>query len=278
MKLLIYIIGAVVLFFLYVRYLEKTTLFVPSKELRVTPRDLGLAYDDVYIQTEDQVTIHGWFLKTRKENGTLVFFHGNAGNIGDRLEKIQMFYQMGLNVLIVDYRGYGKSEGYPTEEGMYKDALAAYDYLLTRQDVDPQKIIGYGASLGGAAVIDMAAQRTLACLIVDSTFTNARDMAKRIFPFIPGFLVSIKLDSIGKIMGIKTPKLFFHSQEDETVPYELGRKLFDAAPEPKKFVDLKGGHDEGHMQSGHIFIGEIRDYLARLDLLLSKEPMRWDSF
>jgi len=189
MKILIYLIIFIIFFIGYVRYLEKSTLFFPERTIFSKPSDIGLSYEDVYFPTEDHLQLHGWFIKSSKFSlrNTLIFFHGNAGNIGDRLGKLKLFDDLGLNVLIVGYRGYGKSEGKPTEEGIYKDARAAYDYLITRDDVDPHRIMAYGASLGAAAAVDLATKRELSKLILDSSFSSAVDMAKVIYPFIPSF-------------------------------------------------------------------------------------------
>ena len=247
MKIIFYSIVIIVLFIVLVRYLESTSIFYPDKILTATPQALGLAYEDVFIQTEDQVIIHGWLIRSPTAKSTLIFFHGNAGNIGDRLEKIDFFHALGLNMLIIDYRGYGKSEGNPTEQGIYKDATAAYDYLTSRSDMRGQKYISYGDSLGGAVAVDLAAKRAIACLIVDSTFSSAADMAKKIYPFVPSFLIQTKMDSMGKIRSITVPKLFIHSVEDEIVPFALGKKLYDAAPDPKQFIEIVGTHNDGHV-------------------------------
>ena len=247
MKIILQLILFVVLFIIYVRYLESKSVFYPARPIYATPQELGLAFEEVYIETQDHVKIHGWLIKTPSAKSTLIFLHGNAGNIGDRLGKIDLFNRMGLNILIIDYRGYGKSEGRPTEAGVYKDAIAAYDYLRKRDDVKGQNIIGYGASLGGAVAIDLASKRTLSCLIVDSTFSSAVDIAKRIYPFVPSFLIKTKLDSITKIKGLAIPKLFIHSIDDRTIPIALGRKLYDASPEPKEFIEIRGDHNDGHI-------------------------------
>ncbi len=267
MKIILQLIIFIVLFVLYVRYLESRSVFYPARPLAATPQKLGLAFEDVSIQTSDKVTIHGWLIKAPQARSTLIFLHGNAGNIGDRLGKIDLFNRLSLNVLIIDYRGYGKSDGRPTEKGAYKDALAAYDYLRERADMEGQNIVGYGASLGGAIAIDLASKRALTCLIVDSTFSSAVDMAQRIYPFVPSFMIRTKLDSISKIKGMDIPKLFIHSVDDQTVPYDLGRKLYDAAPGPKKFIDIRGDHNDGHIyDEGKIKEG-IREFLKGQGLL-----------
>ena len=266
MKILFQLILIVVLFLIYVRYLENKSVFYPERSVRSTPKDLGLAFEDVFIRTDDRVRINGWLIKNPSAESTVLFFHGNAGNIGDRLGKIDLFYRLGLNILIIDYRGYGKSQGYPTERGIYQDALAAYDYLRQRDDMKDQKIIAYGASLGGAVAVDLASKRALNGLIVDSTFSCAADMAKRIYPFVPSFLVRTRLDSAAKIRSIGVPKLFIHSMDDTTVPIALGRKLYDAAPGPKAFIEIRGDHNEGYIFDEEKVKEGIKEFVRKLGL------------
>ena len=266
MRIIFFIIVFVVGLILFVRYLESTSLFYPAKKIATTPASIGLLYEDVHFQTQDGFTLNGWFIKGELPV-TLVFMHGNAGNIGDRLAKIDLFHHLGLNIFIFDYRGYGQSQGAPTEVGIYKDAVAAYDYLQTRKDIDKNKIILYGASLGGAVAVDLAVKRKVAGLIVDSTFTNGRDMAKRIYPFIPSFIVGIKLDSLAKIDAVTIPKLFLHSHEDEMVPYELGWKLYEAAPSPKMFIETEGGHNDTLIHDTSKFRQGLKDFLVKFNLI-----------
>ncbi len=259
MKIIPHFIIVAILFVVYVRYLENKSVFYPARPLFSTPQELGLAFEDVYMQTQDHIKIHGWLIQNPSAKATLIFFHGNAGNIGDRLGKIDLFYKMGLNVLIIDYRGYGKSKGYPTEKGAYKDALAAYDYLQTRKDLSGKGVVGYGASLGGAIAVDLASKRELTCLILDSTFSSAVDMAKHIYPFVPSFLIKTRLDSEKKIKNITVPKLFIHSIDDRTVPIALGKKLYEAAPGSKEFIEIRGDHNDGHIHDEN----KVRDGISR---------------
>ncbi len=232
-------------FWALVRYLEAVAVFFPSRSMGIKPADVGLTCEDLYFKTMDQVTLNAWFFKNPRARSTLIFAHGNAGNMSDRLFKIRFFHDLGLNVLIFDYRGYGKSEGRPTENGVYLDAQAAYDHLKARGDVDMDKIILYGASIGGVVMVDLACRRPAALLVVESSITSARDMAKILYPFIPSFVLSLKFDSLAKVKTLKTPKLFIHSPDDEVVPYWVGEKLFQAAAEPKAFLKIHGGHNDG---------------------------------
>jgi len=267
LKVFFLIVFAVLAFVFFVRYLEANSLFHPTREVPVTPASIGLDFDDIYFKTGDSLLLNGWFVKTPAARSTMLFFHGNAGNISHRMEKILMFAKLGLNVFIFDYRGYGKSKGKPNEAGIYKDGLAAYDYLLTRKDVDSSKIVCYGDSLGGVAAVDLATKRKCACLVIDSSFSSLADMTKTIFPFLPAFLLSSKMDSTAKVGGITIPKLFVHSVNDEIVPYALGRKLFAVAAEPKEFLEITGGHNTNHIDSRDVFLSGIKNFLRKLSLL-----------
>lgn len=267
MQSVFYIVVMVALLAASVRYIESKSIFYPVRSVAVTPAALGLAFEDVFIKTEDNVTINAWLVKSSTQRGTLIFCHGNAGNIGDRLEKILLFHQMGLNVLIVDYRGYGKSQGQPSEAGIYKDAVAAYDYLRSRKDIDHSSIVGYGDSLGGAVVIDLATKRDLAALISHSSFTSAADMAKTIYPFVPSFLLGTKLDSVAKVRTTAVPKLFIHSRADEIVPFRLGERLYQAAAQPKEFLELSGGHNDTPVDAQEKMAREIIIFLRRHNVI-----------
>ena len=261
MRLFIIVLIIFFIFILFIRYIEKQSIFFPDKELVIQPHRFLPSGQDIYFTTKDGIVLNGWFLKNKKARATVLFFHGNAGNVSHRLEKLLMFYNMGLNVFIIDYRGYGQSEGVPSEKGLYRDAQAAYDYLMTREDVQDGRIIGYGESLGGAVVVDLAQNRELAVLVVDSAFPRVVDMANLIYPHIPGFLLSTKMDSLNKIKTINIPKLFIHSFDDEIVPISLGKKLFDAAQEPKVFLEIQGSHNDGYRESKGAYDNGIKNFL-----------------
>ncbi len=197
----------------------------------------------------------------------MIFCHGNAGNISDRIEKILNFYNLGINVFIIDYRGYGRSQGHPTEQGMFFDAAAAIDYLRTRKDINQNKLVFYGSSIGGVAAIDAVSKKPVAALIADSTFTSAVDMGRIIAPIVPPFLIKAKLDNASKIKGIAIPKLFIHSPDDDTVPFHLGEKLYQLAPEPKEFLRISGSHNDGFEKSHDIFFAGIKAFLIKNNLL-----------
>ena len=254
---------------LYVRYLENRTVFAPSKTLDATPQDIGLFFENIFLKTADGLSLHGWFIPAQNAlaKTTLLYLHGNAGNISGRLSKIKIFHDLGLDVFIIDYRGYGRSEGVATEIGVYLDAMAAYDYLQTRLDLNRNGIIAYGASLGGAVAVDLATKRKINALIIDSSFTNAKDMAKTIFPFVPSFFIKTKLDAVSKIKNLTIPKLFIHSVEDDLVPIALGEKLYQASLKPKVFLKIKGTHNDGHEVDRDNFVNGIKQFLIAYHLL-----------
>ncbi len=264
MKILLFLFLVIVLFLVYVRFLENSSVFFPTRVIQATPHQIGLVYEDIFFKTSDHLTLHGWMVTHPKARGTLLFLHGNAGNISDRLEKISLFHEFDLNVFIFDYRGYGKSEGKPSEGGLYRDTSAAYDLLTKREQVFPEKIIAYGASLGGVLAIDLASQKPLAGLILDSTFSTAADMAKSMFPGIPVFVLRTKMDSLKKVKHVVVPKLFIHSPEDEVVPIQLGKKLFAAAGNPKEFLEISGTHNEGYRNSQPLFAEKIKSFIDKV--------------
>jgi len=266
MKMFVSVLIFTCAFFLSVRYIESKSVFMPSRDLLADPSAVGLGYEDVFFVSEDRVRLHGWFIKSPGSQTTFLYLHGNAGNVSYRLEKLSMFYPLGINIFIIDYRGYGKSAGRPTEEGVYKDAVAAFDYLVTRPDVDKEKIVIYGDSLGGAVAIDLATRRRPAALIIDSSFSSAADVSRTIYPFIPTFFLKTKLDSVSKVKNIRAPKLFIHSRDDEIIPFGLGEKLFEAAAGPKEFIPISGGHNNNHIDSREHFFGGIETFLKRLNL------------
>ena len=267
MKILFTLITIVAGFVVFIRFIEYASVFYPVHPLAADPADIGLPFEDVYLTAADGVRIHGWLVKSQEAKTTLIYLHGNAGNIGDRVGKIGLFHQINLNVLIIDYRGYGKSQGRPSEKGIYADAAAAYDYLKSRPDLKDQNIVVYGSSIGGAVAVDLALKKEIEGLIVDSSFTSAADMAKTIYPFLPAFLLKTKLDSIHKIGKVSAPKLFLHSPEDEIVPYALGRKLYGAAPQPKQFFEIIGGHNDGHLHDEDKIQNGIAKFLKELNLI-----------
>lgn len=218
---------------------EEKLIFFP------TAGDVGTAPgEDVTLTAADGVKIHAWWFPHPQARATILHLHGNAGNLSDRRDLVRDLQGLGVNVLAIDYRGYGKSDAKsPTEKGVNLDARAAWDWLLTKTTAD--KIVIHGESLGGGPACELSS--TVACggLIIQSTFTSAPDMAPRVLPWFPKFLVRTQFNNLEKVAKIPCRKLFLHSQADEIIPFEMGEKLFAAAAEPKQSVWFTGcGHNE----------------------------------
>jgi fermentation-respiration switch protein FrsA (DUF1100 family) len=249
-------------------FMQPGMVYFPEKKILETPHNIGLIYEEVSLKTKDGVTISGWYIPAEKERGVLLFCHGNGGNISHRLDSIKIFNSLNLSVFIFDYRGYGKSEGTPTEKGTYLDAEAAWDYLIKIKGKQPEKIVVFGRSLGGAVAGDLALRKNPAGLIIESSFSSLPDIGKKYYPLLPVSLLSrFKYDTISKIGRINCPKLIIHSPEDEVVPYDHGITLFENALPPKYFLGIRGGHNDGFFISGSLYTDGLRKFL---DIALPK--------
>lgn len=263
-KILFYLLVTISIIYAYIKYMEARGIFYPEKQVRFTPKNINAGFDDVYLTTEDNITLNGWFIPYNEAKYTLIFLHGNAGNIGNRLDKINLLRETKCNIFIIDYRGYGHSKGAPCEIGFYYDARAAYKYLLIEHGISPDQIILYGESLGAAVATDLAAKSEVKAVILEGAFSCAKDMAKIIFPFLPGFIFQNKFDSLKKIASVKAAKLFIHADNDEIVPINLGKKLFNSAPEPKVFTELSGSHNEAFLSSKDKYITAIKSFINNM--------------
>lgn len=224
----------------------------PGRNIIAAPDYVGLAYEPVEISTTDGETLHGWFVPAPAAKGTMLFFHGNAGNISHRMEYLLMFHRLGYNTFIFDYRGYGQSSGSPSESGTYLDAQAAWRYLTEAKGIPPARIVLFGESLGGAVAAWLAMNEKPGALVLASVFTSVPDMAAKIYPFLPVRLLSrFDYNTIEYLRTATCPVFVAHSSQDDIVPFTHGRALYQAAPEPKQFLELQGGHN-----SGFIFMRE----------------------
>jgi len=235
--------------FLLVFFRQSKYVYYPGRAVDGTPADARMAYEDVSLRTQDGETLNGWYVPATTNRETapvLLDCHGNAGDIGDRVGSVQTFHNMGLNVLIFDYRGFGRSTGKPTEQGTYMDAMAAWDYLTKQKGFATNQVIVFGRSLGGSIAAWLAAQVQPGALVTESAFTSAPDMARRMFPYLPcRLLCRFKYDTLSHVKKIRCPVLIAHSRNDEMIPFENGRRLFEAANEPKVFVEMCGEHNSG---------------------------------
>lgn len=248
------------------RLLERRFIFFPTREVPAAPTQLRLPYEDVYFTTEDGLRLHGWYLPGSRDI-TWLWFHGNAGNIGHRAPELALVHhRLGPNLFIFDYRGYGRSEGQPSERGTYRDARAALQYLRGRAGLVPEKIIYFGSSLGAAVAVELATVRSPLALILVAPFASISDMAQLIFPLLPvHWLTRGSYNSLSRIPRVRCPLLVLHGAEDDTVPLSQGRKLFEAANPPKQFQVIPGaGHDELLASGGATSLVALASFLDAL--------------
>lgn len=265
LKLLIAIALAYVVLCAILFVYQPRMVFQPNflgRVLDVTPADAGLEYHDIAIGTRDGETLHGWWVPHIDARGTILFSHGNAGNISHRLETLRQFHELNLNVLMYDYRGYGKSTGKPAEEGLYRDLEAAWQWLIEEGDQAAEKIMLSGRSLGGAVTAWLAARVEPACVVLESTFTSVPDLGAELYPWLPVRLLSrLKLDARAQLPGISAPLLIIHSRDDEIVPYDHARKLQAAAGGAAELLTLSGGHNTGFIDARETYVQGLEGFL-----------------
>ena len=248
----------------YSNMIDRYFIFHPDKDLSGDPADVGLAFDDVRFAAVDGIMLHGWFVPG-DESATLVLMHGNAGNISGRLRRLAELHEaIGMNVFIFDYRGYGLSEGRASEKGTYLDAEAALDYVVSRGDVDPSRIVLFGHSLGTAIAVETAVRREVHAVLLEAPFTSVGAMAAHGYPFVPGIgrILRTKFNSLSKIGDIGAPLMVVHGEMDATIPVRMGRELYDAAAEPKRFLAIPGAdHDDADVVGGKTYYDAIAAFL-----------------
>lgn len=241
-------------------------VYFPARTLDATPASIGLRYEDVRLETDSGNTLHGWYVPGAESARTLLFLHGNAGNISHRLDSLRIFNHLGLNVLIIDYSGYGESSGKPSESQTYDDAFTAWRYLTGNRGIASERIVVFGRSLGGGVATWLAARETPGALIVESTFISVPELAKKYYPIVPiKWLVRIRYDNVSRMPSVRCPVLVIHSRDDDLVPFAHGRTVFAAAPEPKEFLELRGDHNSGFIVSAQTYIGGLARFLDGLD-------------
>ena len=256
--LLLQTLGGSTFVLLFLRWYEPRMIYypnVPTRRIERTPDSEGLAFEAVSLTTADAVRIQGWFLPCERgvEAPTTLYFHGNAGNIFHCLAKCRVLLDLGVNVFALDYRGYGDSDGRPSEAGMYRDADAAYSYLTNERGIAPRDIFLYGESLGSGVAVDLAARAPVGGVVLEAAYTSLADVGQRIFWFLPGIirlLVQNRYDSLVNISQINAPLLMLHSTNDEIFPFKRhAPRLFAAAHEPKQLVPIQGAHADAFFVS-----------------------------
>jgi hypothetical protein len=252
--------GLIVLF-------ETRLIYFPSRAHDATPAGLGLRSEEVWLRAEDGVRLHAWFLPVPDARLTVLLSHGNGGNISHRLDRALLVQsRLGASVFLYDYRGYGSSEGSPDEAGTYRDVRSAYEYLVAEKKVDPARLVLFGESLGSAVALDLALERPAAALVLESPFTSVPDMARTtaFAPLAP--FVRTRYDNLGKIARLRMPLLVLHGDQDEIVPFAQGRRLFEAAPLPKRFFAIPGARPQRHLLrvGGEPYWRALADFLKPL--------------
>ena len=252
--------------------LDKQLVFFPDREVLSTPGDAGLVYEDVTFTASDGVKLHGWFVPGDGKR-VIIWFHGNAGNIGHRVENlVLMREQLRVSVFLFDYRGYGNSEGAPSEQGLYLDAEAALEYTKTRSGLEADEgIVYFGRSLGAAVAVELATRYPPRALVLESPFTSIQGMAQKLHPVVSklvplGLVVQSRFDALAKIGQVRTPVMVLHGDQDDMIPIEMGRELFEAANEPKAFYAIRGAsHNDTYAVGGVPYFDALRAFVNRTD-------------
>lgn len=262
---LISLLIALLLINAFMFYQQPNMTFYPLSKLDATPTNWSLDFEDVTLQTTDGVALHGWYVPAAGSEQVLLFFHGNAGNISHRRASLEVFHRLGLNVLMIDYRGYGQSQGSPSETGLYLDAAAAWAYLVDDKGFAANDVVIFGRSLGGAVAVDLASNVSARGLILESTLSSSRDFAQLVFPVLSR-LIFMRFDfaSAAKMLSVNAPVLVLHSPDDEIMPFKLGEAVFAAANEPKAFVRMRGGHNDGYQLSQPEYELSLGEWLRAL--------------
>jgi fermentation-respiration switch protein FrsA (DUF1100 family) len=249
----------VVLVFLF----QSSLVYFPMHSVSAAPKKIGLDFEELQLKTRDGVTLSGWFIPAKEQRGVLLFCHGNAGNISHRLESIRIFHDLGLSILIFDYRGFGQSEGSISEKGTYLDAEAAWEHLVEERHIDPSEIILFGRSIGGAVAARLATRQQAAALILESTFTSITDLGAQVYPYLPIRLLSrYDYNTLSYLQQIDMPLLIIHSPDDEIIPFTHAKALYESASEPKEFLEISGDHNTGFFISGEQYIDGIDRFLS----------------
>jgi hypothetical protein len=261
-----YLVALVVIltasFYLFYPRVESFFIYFPQSQFDFSPEEFRLQYREAFFNTEDGERLHGWFFPAEKDSPVILHFHGNAGNISHRLDLVQPFQRKGFSVFLVDYRGFGKSSGRPSEQGLYRDGLAAWTYLVEKENIAPERIVIHGHSIGGAVAIEVALQKKVRGVILESAFTSTKNMAKTmpLFAlFAPVF--PAHYNNLDKIHRLRAPKLIVHGESDEIVPFSMGKKLFEAATDPKSFYPVKdAGHNDVFVVGGERYFEVFAEF------------------
>lgn len=254
---------------------EARLIYHPTRVVALPNNVPGLHTDRVELVAKDNIRLVGWAIRTPKGDSTgawMIYLHGNTGNIADWTERYALFTRLGINILAVDYRGFGESEGQPEEQGIYLDAEAMYDYLLDVLHVPPHRIVLYGHSLGTGVAVELASRHEPACIILEAAYRSVPDRAQELYPYVPAkWLAQNRFDSMKKIMTLTVPKLIIHATDDETIPFEHGQALYDSAASPKTMLVLKGGHSDAIFAEKERFLSTMQAFLSAQHVIPLRE-------
>ena len=257
--------------YLLMRNYEQQLVYAPSPVIRKTPRNAGMSFDNIALVADDGINIQGWFVPAQPPEQaspnnppppTLLFFHGRAGNMSDCLEKIRLFHDMGLNVFIIDYHGYGQSDGAPSERALSGDALAAYFYLTQKRNVKPEQMYMYGEDIGAGVAINLVTRVAAAGLISEGAYASILKNIENDWPLIPWqYLLRNQFDSLTRIRDVHMPILIIHSADDDLVPVTDSRRLYALANEPKELVEIHGPHHDAFVKSFDVYYDKIEQFV-----------------
>ncbi|MBF0358568.1 MAG: alpha/beta hydrolase [Magnetococcales bacterium] len=261
LTLLLFFFGIYLLLAAYIYFSQNSQVFHPPKGHISNPKDWGMEFETVLLKSSGH-TLTNWWIPGGFSGPVVLFFHGNATNISELEEHTKLFHALGLRIFLLEYQGYGLSEGRPSESGTQADAEAAWQYLVAEKNISPEQIIYYGHSLGGGVATGLAVKHPPGKLILEGTFTSVPDVAAQIYPYLPVRLMAhIKYPNLERIRELNVPLLIIHSKDDEVIPFAHGQKLFAAANEPKTFYPSSGSHHAGFSTAGAESFGVLEGFL-----------------
>jgi fermentation-respiration switch protein FrsA (DUF1100 family) len=258
------VLAAYIVLTLFLALRQERMIFFPDPVVGATPEAAGIPFERVTFTAADGVRLAGWYVPASGARVTILFCHGNGGNIGYLLETVKLCARLGYNLLLFDYRGYGESEGTPDEEGIYRDTEAAWNYLQRMRGGPPASIVVHGRSLGGAAAAWLARRHVPDAVIIESAFTSLGDVAASAYPLLPvRLMLRHEFPTLEHLRDVRSPVLIIHSPGDEIVPFAHGEALYAAARGPKEFLRIDGGHNDGVLLSAAAYGEGIRSFVAR---------------
>jgi len=259
-------------------FMQSSFLYSPVRELPYTPAELGLDFEEVFFRAGDRVQLHGWYIPSPNSDFTVLLCHTNGGNMMYQLDSINIFHNLGLSCFIFDYRGYGISRGQPSEHGTYLDARAAFRWLTKKKKIPAEKTIVFGRSLGGSIAAYLAGRAKPRGLVIESAFTSYIAIGSKFYPYMPvKWFARFKYPTIEYVRKVTCPVLVIHSRNDEVIPFEFGLQLYEAANEPKEFVELYGGHNDGFLISSETYKKAWTKWLEFLKDSTKNQSLRQES-